>query len=234
MNDDATITLERVRIGTAAGVLGGELAYGDDPPRLACLLLNPHPHLGGSMDNNVVCRLAGALPAHGAATLRFDYRGVGQSTGQTVDVTESMLAFWESGDAPIDPGLIDDARTAAGWLACQCDVPRVMIGYSFGAFAALRAMPANAAGYVAIAPTLRQHDFSGARELAVPKLVIYSDNDFATPRELTESWIDGLPEPRVSRCIAGGEHFFRGREDAVLRACVRFLDTIRSPEAACR
>src|ERR1051325_7125925 len=49
--------------------------------RGAALVLHPHPLGGGTMHNKVVFRAAAALNEAGLATLRFNFRGVGQSTG---------------------------------------------------------------------------------------------------------------------------------------------------------
>src|SRR5262245_32107296 len=44
-------------------------------------LCHPHPLYGGTMDNKVVFRSAKATLSAGWAALRFNFRGVGRSTG---------------------------------------------------------------------------------------------------------------------------------------------------------
>ncbi|HEX9422244.1 MAG TPA: hypothetical protein VF899_03325, partial [Pyrinomonadaceae bacterium] len=46
------------------------------------LVLHPHPLGGGTMHNKVVFRAASALNDAGVTTLRINFRGVGQSTGE--------------------------------------------------------------------------------------------------------------------------------------------------------
>ena len=49
--------------------------------RMAAIVCHPHPLGGGTMHNKVVFRLAQALGDLGMPVLRFNFRGVGQSTG---------------------------------------------------------------------------------------------------------------------------------------------------------
>src|SRR5260370_37728109 len=53
---------------------------GDAPAAVVC---HPHPMYGGSMFNNVVEAILGALWELGYATLRFKFRGVGWSEGES-------------------------------------------------------------------------------------------------------------------------------------------------------
>ena len=50
--------------------------------RGAALVLHPHPLHGGTMHNKVVFRTARGLGEAGLITLRINFRGVGQSTGE--------------------------------------------------------------------------------------------------------------------------------------------------------
>ena len=50
-------------------------------PRAGMAVCHPHPLYGGDMDNPVVVRLAEVGHDLGLATVRFNFRGVGDSTG---------------------------------------------------------------------------------------------------------------------------------------------------------
>ena len=81
---DSDIYTETVRIPSAAGELAGELSYALARPRLGCALFNPHPFMGGQMDNNELMKM-GRL-----------YEAVGQ--------TAKALAVWRSLPAAALPG----------------------------------------------------------------------------------------------------------------------------------
>ena len=201
------------------GSLAAELFYPETgQPRSATLLCNPHPYMGGTMGNPLITAIAHALAASGGLALRFDYSGVGQSTGAPVSVAESMAAFWATGRAPLDPVCIDNARTAAEYLAQMADQSVCLAGYSFGAFVANElARPATPA-LAFIAPTLRQHTLSGG-SAQTRVLTVYSDNDFATPVSVTEQWLSTLSPPCRTLFLPGGDHFFKGQEARVADAC---------------
>src|SRR5919206_3392138 len=93
-------------------------------PLFAAVVCHPHPLFGGTMHNHATYRLAKAVRAHGGASLRFNFRGVGLSSGE------------HDGGR----GEVDDARAALAFVAERHpDVPRLACGFSFGAWMALEA-----------------------------------------------------------------------------------------------
>src|SRR4051794_24263321 len=64
-----------------AGTLEAILKVPGSAPRLAAVVAHPHPLYGGTMHNKVVYATARRLESHGAAVLRFNFRGVGASAG---------------------------------------------------------------------------------------------------------------------------------------------------------
>ena len=62
----------------------GVVAEPDDPagPVPGVLICHPGPLNGGNMDNNVVTAVAFALADEGFVTMRFNFRGVGNSDGE--------------------------------------------------------------------------------------------------------------------------------------------------------
>jgi hypothetical protein len=82
----------------------------------------PHPQYGGEMSSPVVRALEEALRGCGFATLAFDYRGAGESTGTQRGALEDAVA--------------DLTSVARSELAQPLSL---LAGYSFGACAALHA-----------------------------------------------------------------------------------------------
>lgn len=81
------------------------------------LVCHPHPLGGGTMHNKVVFRAAAGLLDAGLTTLRFNFRGVGASTGQHEDV----------------PGGVEDVGFALDYMANQYpEQPITLAGFSFG------------------------------------------------------------------------------------------------------
>src|SRR5438874_13591702 len=85
---------------------------------VVALLLHPHPLGGGTMHNKVVFRAASALNDGGLITLRINFRGVGQSTGEHDE----------------GRGEQDDARAGLDYLSQNYPQRRILLcGFSFGA-----------------------------------------------------------------------------------------------------
>jgi hypothetical protein len=71
----------RCRIDGPAGAL--EALYTEPPGDgdSYAVVCHPHPLFGGTMENKVVTTLARSFQQCGMATVRFNFRGVGQSEG---------------------------------------------------------------------------------------------------------------------------------------------------------
>ena len=133
-------------------------------PVAAAVVCHPHPLGGGTMNNNVVYRAAKALGEAGVAVLRFNFRGVGASTGR------------HDGGA----GEEEDALAALDVLAQRHpDLPLWMAGFSFGARVGLTvgARDARVGKLLGIGLALSMFDYSFLNDCAKPKAVIQAAND---------------------------------------------------------
>ncbi|HZC03891.1 MAG TPA: alpha/beta fold hydrolase, partial [Gammaproteobacteria bacterium] len=123
---------------TCEGILARPETVAQAPGLVIC---HPHPLYGGDMHNAVVRGLAEAFAAADFAVLRFNFRGVGQSTGR---YGEGI-------------GEQQDARAAVEWLTAQAGVDPARLflaGYSFGARVtlAVAATDPRLCGFIAVAP----------------------------------------------------------------------------------
>ena len=90
--------------------------------RGAAIVCHPHPLHGGTMHTKAVYRAAQGLNDAGLVSLRFNFRGVGLSTG--------------SHDEGI--GERDDLRAAIDWIEMEFPhLPLVVGGFSFGSMVGL-------------------------------------------------------------------------------------------------
>ena len=169
------------------------------PPRWA-VLCHPHSLYGGTMDDAVLDVVDGALAAKGFARLRFNFRGVGASAGRFDD----------------GRGEAEDLVAVCAWLAAE-RVPAALwvAGYSFGAAVAWRARSrlASLERLVLVAPPTAMLNL-GRSAPATPVSVLAGDADPHCDLAALESAaaaIDVHP-------IAGADHFFAGRQDALAAA----------------
>lgn len=189
---------ERVTLAGPAGALEAVFEVPTDfPGQRVALVCHPHPLFGGTMDNKVVHTTARALQEQGYATLRFNFRGVGQSAGS-----------WDHGK-----GEADDAMAAAAALQARWPQAELLVaGFSFGAYVATQlASRLPVRQLVTIAPPVQRFDFT---QLAVPRcpwLVLQGDQDELVDHEGVLAWTRLLqPAPTVV-LLPGAEHFFHGR-----------------------
>lgn len=222
----AAITLPAAGVSWTGTVHGPQgpievlLASPREALRGACVICHPHPLYGGAMSNKVVYTLASTAGKAGLATLRFNFRGVGKSTGVHDDGRgETQDTLW----------------LAAAWRAAVTAVlgreaPLVLAGFSFGAFVSLKATSQlQAAGLMSVAPP-----FSATRAIyadgdgpppapGCPWAVIHSqDDEVVAYADSTAVLARYDPPPRLTT-VDGAGHFFHGRLDEVAEAFSRLL-----------
>jgi alpha/beta superfamily hydrolase len=178
----------------------------DVPVRYAAVVCHPHPLYGGTLHNKVVHILARSLRSGGAATLRFNFRGVGASEGRH--------------DAGV--GETADTLAAVAWARSRWPAaPLLLAGFSFGAAIAIRAAAAAAPQWlISVAPAVDRVSFEG---LVVPQcdwLIVQGDADeIVAPGSVTRWAARVAPHARL-RMLPGVGHFFHGRLHE-LQECIR-------------
>ncbi len=195
---------------TLEGVL--TLPTGAPGPLAGVALCHPHPMFGGSMESPIVQALCSALNDRGAATLRFNFRGVGASEGR-----------FDRGEAEQDDlrAAVDTLRRWPG-----VDGKRVAVaGVSFGAVVALEALRRlkSVAAVAALAPTtggVRRVKLGGFKGR---KLVMVGDRDLLAPHEELAALVSQMPPPTEWEVLPGADHAFAGVEAAAAERAASFL-----------
>lgn len=193
---------EEVVIQGPGGRLEGRFLPGTTPG--GAVITHPHPLYGGSMDNNVVWAAARAFGARQWSTLRFNFRGVGQSTGS-----------YGEGLAEVE-----DVAAALKYLTTRTSRPHYAVGYSFGAFVVAQAMRRGLAidGAILIAPPIAFMDVGDLAGVPRLKLIVVGDQDELCPLPDLEALLSENPTspteppPVALRIIQGADHFFGGWE----------------------
>jgi len=188
---------ERVVIDVGTGpTLEGRVGSAE-APRGGLVICHPHPLYGGDMDNPVVLRAAEVARESGLATLRFNFRGVGASTGAH-----------DRGE-----GEQDDVRAALAALRSRLPAgrPLGLAGYSFGAWVSSRvAAPEALSALCLIAPPLAMFDLAAFDPGPLALLLVAGTQDPYCPLPDFDGLASRLPGAAAAR-IEGADHFFFGK-----------------------
>jgi alpha/beta superfamily hydrolase len=196
---------EQVTIQGAGVTLEGRLTLGSGSG--GAVITHPHPLFGGSMANNVVWTAVRALTVRQMAALRFNFRGVGRSTGTYGGGVEEAA----------------DVVAALAFLKSRAPGPHYVVGYSFGAAVAGRALlqGLNADGAVFIAPPIAFMDLSFLPQVPHLQLIVVGDRDELCPLASLEALLTAGPAPSgetlAIKVIQGTDHFFGGAEEILFR-----------------
>lgn len=161
----------------------------------AVVICHPHPQFGGTMHNKVVYRMARAARNNGSAVLRFNFRGVGTSSGT------------------YDGGLgeQDDLRAAMLYMRERHPgVPLLVAGFSFGARIALRVCcrDAMADRIILVGTPVNNGDWTMLRTCNCPKHFVHSVRDEFGSREKLEQVFASSGEPKSITWVRSRDHFF--------------------------
>lgn len=210
----------RALLDGAAGKI--EIAFAIPAAPLAiAVIAHPHPLFGGTLDNKVVTTVARAFHEHGAATFRFNFRGVGASEGihdegrgETADLLEVAA----------------HARRSVGGL------PLWLAGFSFGGGVAVQAsLRIDFARLVLVAPAFRRLTGHGlgavpdpnsaqlgqpGRHTTTNTLIVHGDRDETVPLEDSLAWAAVRDVPVL--VVPGADHFFHRKLHVIREMVARF------------
>jgi hypothetical protein len=171
------------------------------------------------MHNKVVFRAAKAAIQAGLPALRFNFRGVGKSTG--------------SYSQGIGEG--EDVKAALSFLAARFPaVPVCLAGFSFGATVGLRvgATDPRVAVLVGLGVPVAAMNLDFLLGVVKPKLIVQGTLDQFGPRAAVESFYKALLDPKQIHWVQNADHFFTGKLEEVQRAISEFLKSVQNVTGA--
>src|SRR5678815_4216679 len=150
-------------------------------PNGVALVCHPHPLGGGTMHNKVVFRAAAGLVDAGLITLRFNFRGVGASTGTHEEIE----------------GGRDDVRDAIEYLAKEYPGPPITLaGFSFGSRSGMEVGMSDdrVVRLISIGtPVDKYGDYEFLTSVRKPILFIHGDQDEFGAVENVRKLVDQIP-----------------------------------------
>ena len=169
-----------------------------DGPRGGLVVCHPHPLYGGDMDNPVVVRTVEVAAQSGLSTCRFNFRGMGRSSG-----THGK-----------GEGEQDDVKAALAMLGQRLPAgkPVGLAGYSFGAWvsASVAATGISLAALCLIAPPLSMFDFGTLAGSDRALLIVAGTRDTYCPTSGLAALAERVPGARIET-VEGADHFFFGK-----------------------
>jgi alpha/beta superfamily hydrolase len=167
-------------------------------PKGVGLVCHPHPLGGGTMHNKVVFRAAAGLLDAGLITLRFNFRGVGASTGVHSEI--------EGGK--------QDVRDVLDYLSAEYPVqPITLAGFSFGSRVGMETgiNDERVVQLISIGtPVDKYEDYDFLRRLRKPILFIHGDHDEFGALENVRRLVDEVSKNTDAELIVmeNSGHFF--------------------------
>ena len=166
-----------------------------EPRRGVAVVAHPHPLGGGTMHNKVVFRIAAGLVDAGLTTVRFNFRGVGASTGEHNDVE----------------GGVEDVRDVLDYMEQNYEGEDLTLaGFSFGSRTSMEAgyNDPRVARLISVGtPVEKYHDYDFLTGVTKPILFIHGDHDEFCSVDTLRALTDRIPHAEVVIFENSG-HFF--------------------------
>ena len=181
----------------------GAIECASDVPEKECeipaviIICHPHPLHSGTMHNKVVTIMERSMRELGLRTVRFNFRGAGESEGEHDD----------------SYGETDDLFAVAEWVRrTRPDDTLWLGGFSFGSYVASRAaLNLDIGQLITIAPPVDRYPFDSLRHPECPWLVIQGDEDEIVSIDQVRQWSSTLKPPPELIVMQEADHFFHRR-----------------------
>lgn len=164
----------------------------------AAVVCHPHPLFSGTMDNKVVTTAVRAYCELGVPTVRFNFRGVGETAG-----------VHDQGR-----GEGDDLEVVAAWALSQARADKLLLcGFSFGSMVALQRHDRIAAArhLALLAPPMGRFLEDPPTTFALPLTLVVAEADEVVDAPATLRWQGNIRSRHDLLLIDGASHFFHGR-----------------------
>jgi alpha/beta superfamily hydrolase len=173
------------------------------------VITHPHPLYGGDMNSMVVESVAHAYNLKGYSTLKFNFRGVGNSQGR-----------YGNG--------VGEQKDVLGAISCMADMGIKfidLVGYSFGAWVNAHAVQADAvlSRLILISPPVGFMAFDPNISLARLHLVITGSEDDIAPVDIIQRELPAWNPEASLAVIEGADHFYGGYLKELETTVLRFL-----------
>ena len=173
------------------------------------LICHPHPQFGGNMYNNVVSGVFNKLIENDLSCLRFNFRGVGNSTGSHSDGT----------------GELRDVHACVDYLIKDSFERIITCGYSYGAAIGCSAVNYSdkIIGFISISfPWGFMGKHKEKSQTSKPKLFIQGNRDDVARFDHFQENYEFYLDPKKCKII-DTDHFYRGYEEQVAEEVLTFL-----------
>jgi alpha/beta superfamily hydrolase len=179
------------------------------------LVLHPHPLHGGTMNNKVVYNIYKTFADNDFSGMRFNFRGVGKSSGEFDNGIGEML----------------DATTALDWLQMQNPEAHSfwISGFSFGAWIALQLVMRRPeiVGFIASSPPVNKYDFSFLSPCPASGLILQGDMDSVVSEDSVSRLVEKLSKQRGVtidyQVLNGADHYFRNNLEELSKVINEYI-----------
>lgn len=172
------------------------------------VICHPHSLMGGSMYNNVVEAIQESFAAENISTLRFNFRGVGGSTGN-----------YEEGK-----GEKEDIFAVCEYLRKLGLTELFFAGYSFGAWVGSKILAGENNPFtcsICVSPPIDYFDFEWNKLKNKIDLLVCGDADQFCSLDIL------IPEVKkinsTIEVVRGADHFYFGKEEKLMTNLRKFI-----------
>ncbi|TCD02268.1 alpha/beta fold hydrolase [Erythrobacteraceae bacterium CFH 75059] len=208
------------------GRLEGRFSPPRRPRAPVAMILHPHPHGGGTMNERITQHLYKTFVDRGFATLRFNFRGVGRSQG--------------SFDNGI--GELSDAASALDWVQSIHPESQTtwVAGVSFGALIGMQLLMRRPEirGFISVSAPASMYDFTFLAPCPASGIFIHGAQDTVVPPASVTKLVEKLRQQKHITIhhdeIPRANHFFENEMEDLGRSIDNYLNFRLDPSCPIR